>query len=280
MACAWILCLMLSSGQFAYSLGGKRLWWRHFKRLPLAPRSVIGCARHINLDPIMWNTQSDQSVELPPRLLARNRPPGAQPGTGSRCVRAQTVCSTWELHWGLLLWSGGATSTCRRSSPWAQAPTPPKEFALSDVTGLLRGWFSWKCFYSQPTVSRGCCQFEDCFGENASHLLPVPYPNINAKTKNQRCASECSAWCSRLNLEVLIMNYGDSWLQNSVDRELQAFFGNLPPQLSLITLGLTLPWNRLCWLRAVEASQIFMVQLFACYYGTVVCKVYHSILLF
>lgn len=34
------------------------------------------------------------------------------------------------------------------------------------------------------------------------------------------------------------MSYGDYWLQNAVDRELQAFFGNLPSQLSLITLGL------------------------------------------
>lgn len=39
------------------------------------------------------------------------------------------------------------------------------------------------------------------------------------------------------------------------------FFGNLPSQLSLIIFGLTLPWDSLCWLRAVEASQIFMVQI-------------------
>lgn len=65
---------------------------------------------------------------------------------------------------------------------------------------------------------------------------------------------------SRLNLEVLIMNYGDCWFHSRVNRELQACSGNLPSQLLLIILGLALPWDRLYWLPAVEVSQIFIIQ--------------------
>lgn len=39
--------------------------------------------------PITWNTQRDQSAELPPRLSAWNRAAGTEPGPGRRCVRAQ-----------------------------------------------------------------------------------------------------------------------------------------------------------------------------------------------
>lgn len=97
-------------------------WWQvalmeTLKWLPLVPHSMISCARHVNPNPIKRNTQNDQSVELPPCLSAYNRPPGMEPGTGSQCIQAQTVCSTWELNWGLLLQSGGATGCCRRSSP-------------------------------------------------------------------------------------------------------------------------------------------------------------------
>lgn len=42
-------------------------------------------------DPVTRNTQSDQSAELPPRLSARDRAAGAEPGPGRRCVRAQLL---------------------------------------------------------------------------------------------------------------------------------------------------------------------------------------------
>lgn len=207
--------------------------------------------------------------------------PGAEPGTGSQCVRAQTICSTWELTWGLPLWSGGATRHCRRSNPWSTGTDTVQEICLircngfsvhKQPTGNEAGFYGSAFIVNHVPGALLVLRlfWWKCFISTASPL--VLYPRINVKTNSWRCASDWSAWSCRLNLRVLIMNWSDCWLQNSVNKEQQALFGNLCSRLSFIALGLTLPWDRLCWLRAVEASQIFMVQLFACHYGTMVCK--------
>lgn len=142
-------------------------WWQAdlmetLKWLPLDPRSAIGSVRHTNPDPIMWNTQSDQSADLPPRLSARNHAAGAEPGTGCRCVRAQTVRSTWELCWELLLCRAGATERCRRSSLRATA--------TDTVQGihLIR----WNGFAMRDTLERRPL-FMEVLLESTSHFLGV-----------------------------------------------------------------------------------------------------------
>lgn len=133
------------------------------KWLPLAARSVIGCARHGNSDPIVWNTQSDQSVELPPRLSEQNHPSGAEPGTVGQCIQAWAVCPMWETNRGLPLWSSGVAGHCRTGSLWGTGTVALQgiwELAVSDVMGLLfaahrqRGWFSRKCSCRQPFPAR------------------------------------------------------------------------------------------------------------------------------
>lgn len=105
------------------------------------------------------NTQSDQSAELPPCLSAWNRAAGTESRPGRRCVRAQLFvqrgnCAEGSFSAGLVLPSA-AEGAPRRPRPL----TPSKEFTLSHGRGLpcptrwKGGWFSWKCFYSQPNIS-------------------------------------------------------------------------------------------------------------------------------